>query len=29
MITSYESFLRQLAKNVIELVKEMASEKFA
>ena len=29
MITSYESFLRQLAKNVIELVKEMVSEKFA
>ena len=29
MITSYESFLRQLAKNVIELVKEMVSGKFA
>lgn len=29
MITSYESFLRQVAKNVIELVKETVSEKFA
>ena len=29
MITSHESFLRQVAKNVIELVTEMVSEEFA
>ena len=29
MMTSYESFLRQVAKNVIELVTEMVSEEFA
>ena len=29
MITSYESFLRQVAKSVIELVTEMVSEEFA
>ena len=29
MVTSYESFLRQVAKNVIEQVKETVSEKFA
>lgn len=29
MITSYEYFLRQVAKNVIELVTEMVSEEFA